>query len=865
MKLKLLLGFLFLSFFSGSQYSFSQDTDGDGIANSIDVDDDNDGILDIDEYGCPNTPDGFISRWTLDNPSNRFEGEIIDPAVVSSISDFSVGTNLTLNLTTSYMEVTNAQTNNLNDAIIDGDYTQHEFSTDSSLGVSRLHRMRYRKPAGTVQNFEYYISIVISDNDFVSSTKLLEDFYVDGTGIMSQFYVDFDNAAYFILPSTTYKLRIYFYDLQNSDPILFDNFYLVADQCTIPYDSDGDTIYNQFDIDSDNDGIPDNVEAQATSGYQSPSGTVNVSGSYIGLWDNYGTGLAPENTDGTDQVDALDPDSDNDGTPDIEENGMADSISGTDSDSDGLDDTFEGGNLNDPSDVNDEIDNPTSSILSDSDSDLAVGGDLDFRDSFDASLVCLPVTGTNSIYGSVFHDLNQDGNYDVSENPQAGVTVNLYEDTNANGIIDGAESIVQSTTTNAEGEYVFSVTPTIVTNQSFSKRVDTDTDDASQFNNDSMILFAAGLDFEDEDPYTGIRINNITIPKNATINSASITFIANASDSNASNYEINIQNNDNPGTFINVDNNISDRWDEADKISWPNIPPITVNTPFSTPDLTSLVQRIVDRSGWTANNSMAFIFKFISGSGEREVVSYDNDPNRAALLQVNYEGVVPESFIVVIDETTLPYGSVLTQSNAASISFTSIDETSCDNDFGYVSICDDIASIDSDGDGINDQCDQDDDNDGILDSVEANATTTGSFSWTHNTTGSNIDMDYINPNIAGWFLSSAADESYNNITVNTTSSMDQVSNIASNTFAEAVSNGEYLEYAYTVSSSAMNPSLTQLRCYWAGTSVGDSYQVGIAISDDGFAGAQQFSTKTSPCSSTFSKYILYPTIPVTTH
>ncbi len=54
-----------------------------------------------------------------------------------------------------------------------------------------------------------------------------------------------------------------------------------------------------------------------------PSGTVNTSRSENGLWDNYGTGLIPENTDNLDEVDFLDTDSDNDGTPDIQENAMA--------------------------------------------------------------------------------------------------------------------------------------------------------------------------------------------------------------------------------------------------------------------------------------------------------------------------------------------------------------------------------------------------------------------------------------------------------------------------------------------------------------------------------------------------------------
>ena len=142
--------------------------------------------------------------------------------------------------------------------------------------------------------------------------------------ILGQYYVDFDNTGYFLAPSTSYSFRIYFYNHSNSpNPAHFDNFYLVAEKCTTPIDSDGDSVFNHLDIDGDNDGIPDNIEAQSTLGYSAPSGTVNVSGSYIGLWDNYGTGLVAENTDGTDLTDALDTDSDNDGTPDIQENGMA--------------------------------------------------------------------------------------------------------------------------------------------------------------------------------------------------------------------------------------------------------------------------------------------------------------------------------------------------------------------------------------------------------------------------------------------------------------------------------------------------------------------------------------------------------------
>ncbi|MGB5699288.1 LamG domain-containing protein, partial [Muriicola sp.] len=186
--------------------------------------------------------------------------------------------------------------------------------------------------------------------------------------------------------NTTYTFRIYTYNVNSSSSSnnysIWDDFFVhVNSSQTRSTDIDG--VFDHLDLDSDDDGIPDNIEAQSTSGYQTPSGTVNTSGPEIGLWDNYGTGLTTENTDNSDLDDYIDTDSDNDGIPDIQENGMANAISGTDTDNDGLDDIFEGANTNDPTDVNDEINNPSSSILPDSDADLLLGGDLDYRDNID--------------------------------------------------------------------------------------------------------------------------------------------------------------------------------------------------------------------------------------------------------------------------------------------------------------------------------------------------------------------------------------------------------------------------------------------------------------------------------------------------
>ncbi|MBC5838127.1 gliding motility-associated C-terminal domain-containing protein [Flavobacterium sp. F-392] len=169
-------------------------------------------------------------------------------------------------------------------------------------------------------------------------------------------------------------------------------------------DSDGDGIPNSLDIDADNDGIPDNVEGQPTNTYKAPSG---IDANRNGLDDSYETatsiGIVPENTDGTDNPDYLDDDSDNDGITDTIEafdknhDGIPDLFaSGNDADHDGLDDSFEGANTRDGFVVNDELKNGSIDTNNTDKKDQP-----DYRDTDDDN------DGVFTIYEI---DPNQDGN-----------------------------------------------------------------------------------------------------------------------------------------------------------------------------------------------------------------------------------------------------------------------------------------------------------------------------------------------------------------------------------------------------------------------------------------------------------------------
>ncbi|MET2986685.1 FG-GAP-like repeat-containing protein [Aureibaculum conchae] len=161
-------------------------------------------------------------------------------------------------------------------------------------------------------------------------------------------------------------------------------------------DLDGDGLYGLLDLDSDGDGIPDNVEAQTTIGYVAPN--ADSQATYTannGLNSAYlPGGLTPTNTDGADNPDYLDLDSDNEGANDTTEAGIT--LANNDADGDGLDDNTDatvgyadsGGTIDDP------LTNPV--ILPDVDNDATTGGDVDFRDAITIADLSLTKTVNNS-------------------------------------------------------------------------------------------------------------------------------------------------------------------------------------------------------------------------------------------------------------------------------------------------------------------------------------------------------------------------------------------------------------------------------------------------------------------------------------
>jgi hypothetical protein len=170
-------------------------------------------------------------------------------------------------------------------------------------------------------------------------------------------------------------------------------------------------------------------------------------------------------------------------------------------------------------------------------------------------------------------------------------------------------------------------------------RVNANSDDAEE-RTDSHAIDLNSSDLElTTDSVTqvvGMRFNSVAIPKGATITNASIQFKVDETDSITTQLHIFGQATDNPSTFTTSTGNISSRTKTGASVSWNPVAWTTLGAAGpdqKTPNLKSVIQEIVGRSGWASNNSLAII---ISGTGHRTAVAFNGDPAGAPLLHVEF-------------------------------------------------------------------------------------------------------------------------------------------------------------------------------------------------------------------------------------
>ncbi|MCH7764361.1 MAG: VCBS repeat-containing protein, partial [Candidatus Marinimicrobia bacterium] len=186
-------------------------------------------------------------------------------------------------------------------------------------------------------------------------------------------------------------------------------------------------------------------------------------------------------------------------------------------------------------------------------------------------------------------------------------------------------------------------------------RVSTGNDDAEErVSNGNMSLNSSDLELirdGSRDQEVGMRFNNITLLQGVTIANAYIQFTVDERRSETTNLTFYGEDHDNAPTFSNSSGNISNRTKTSASVNWNNVPAWNsvgaAGSDQRTPDLSSIIQEIVDRPGWSSSNSIVII---VDGSGRRTAESYNGSSGSAPLLHIQYgSGSAGQTYYVRTD------------------------------------------------------------------------------------------------------------------------------------------------------------------------------------------------------------------------
>lgn len=158
-------------------------------------------------------------------------------------------------------------------------------------------------------------------------------------------------------------------------------------------------------------------------------------------------------------------------------------------------------------------------------------------------------------------------------------------------------------------------------------------DDAEEYRDGTGEMYLTSSDLEigndlGTEQYVGVRFQNVPVGQGATISSAYLRMRGDEIDLSSSQLNIYIagEGSDNAPGYSNSYFDISNRNFTTAQYTWPDgsIPGWDIGTWYDLPDITPVVQEIVDRPGWASGNAMAFmLWSDLGESSERVADSYE--------------------------------------------------------------------------------------------------------------------------------------------------------------------------------------------------------------------------------------------------
>lgn len=329
------------------------DNDGDGVTDRVDVDDDNDGILDINEYGCSGTStftwgtsgtptaqtvNGVTLTPYLRNPYSLTGTSITQTNAHTGNASNDIKFVHNPDLSTQYADLVLS----FSKKVVNVSFEINDIDARNN-GANKWKDSLYvyfYKDGNTyaLLSTEYGLGSEVyspATNSFVTTQTNNNLANTSNNGRVIITVTD---------PVDSIAIRYF-----DANPNKKDAEIYISSVTFCPLlDTDGDGLYDYQDLDSDNDGIPDVIENYGvdTDGDGKIDGTFNGTTGLSNLLTS--AGLTRQDFDGDGVYNHLDLDSDNDGIPDILEAGGTDSNndgkvdSFTDANNNGLQDALEG-------------------------------------------------------------------------------------------------------------------------------------------------------------------------------------------------------------------------------------------------------------------------------------------------------------------------------------------------------------------------------------------------------------------------------------------------------------------------------------------------------------------------------------------
>ncbi|MCB0614924.1 MAG: metallophosphoesterase, partial [Phaeodactylibacter sp.] len=270
---------------------------------------------------------------------------------------------------------------------------------------------------------------------------------------------------------------------------------------------------------------------------------------------------------------------------------------------------------------------------------------------------------------------------------------------------NGAYNVVASATDNDNNTTSSPVVQFTVGPVTTCVRIDNGDDDAEERPSGTVSLASGDLELVvDGDPdgqTVGLRFNGLNIPQGANIASAHLQFTVDENtNDNPCSLTIYGQASDNASAFSGQDFSISSLPRANASVSWTPSDWLAVgDAGFAqqSPNITSIIQEIVSRPGFSANSSIAL---FIEGMGRRTAESYEGGPSVAPELCIEWS-MAPIDF----DCPNIPANIGASCDDGDNTTLNDMIDANC-NCVGAPTACTGIG--DADGDGVCDDVDCDD-------------------------------------------------------------------------------------------------------------------------------------------------------------